>query len=93
MSSSTNGVDGDENRRAHHRNNRAVQAALRVGHDKNLVAIRDGTLETVTFGKRRLIIIASYRRALERQQRGPPTDARRNTVVPALGLSKRPPAT
>jgi hypothetical protein len=67
-----------------------------LGTTKIWELIRDGTLETVTFGKRRLILVDSYRRALARQQRVPPGDARRNRggAIPSLG-SKRggpPPA-
>jgi hypothetical protein len=66
-----------------------------LGTTKIWELIRDGTLETVTFGKRRLILVDSYRRALARQ-RASPSDARRNKggAIPSLG-SKRggpPPA-
>ena len=65
-----------------------------LGTTKIWELIRDGTLGTVTFGKRRLIVVDSYRRALARQ-RAAPGDARRNRsgAIPSLG-SKRggPPA-
>jgi hypothetical protein len=60
-----------------------------LGTTKIWELIGDGTLETVSFGARRLIVIDSYRRALARQ-RAEPGDARRNRggAIPSLG-SKR----
>jgi hypothetical protein len=51
--------------------------------------IHDGDLETVAIGRRRLVLIDSYRRLIEKLRQGAPQDARRNSTVPSLGSTKR----
>jgi hypothetical protein len=46
--------------------------------------ISRGELESVAVGRRRLVIVDSYRRLIE-ERRGQPADCRRNTAVPAAG--------
>ena len=47
--------------------------------------IHDCKLESIGIGRRRLVLLASYRQLIKEQQAGPPRDARRNGTVPALG--------
>ena len=56
--------------------------------------IARGEIETITIGKRRLVVIESYVKLVKARRAAPPEDARRNTAVPALGSRKRgdPPA-
>jgi hypothetical protein len=56
-----------------------------LGESKIREMIRDGTLETIVIGGRRLVVVASYLKLVEAELAGPPKDARRNRVVPALG--------
>jgi hypothetical protein len=51
--------------------------------------IHDGDLETVAIGRRRLVLIDSYRRLIEKLRQGTPQDARRNSTVPSLGSTKQ----
>jgi hypothetical protein len=46
--------------------------------------IHDGRLETIAVGRRRLILLDSYRQLIEQQRAAPPQDCRRNTAVPPL---------
>ena len=56
-----------------------------VGQTKIRELIRDGRIETVAIGKRRLVVVDSYRRLIQEELNGLPKDARRNDAVPALG--------
>ena len=56
-----------------------------LGESKVREMMRDGALETITVGARRLIVVASYLRMVEAELEGPPKDARRNNAVPAPG--------
>jgi len=60
-----------------------------LGKTKTWELIHDGTLKTIVIGRRRLIVLDSYRRLIAAQQTGPPGDARRNNTVPPIGSSKR----
>jgi hypothetical protein len=51
--------------------------------------IAEQELETISVGKRRLVVIASYRRLVERKLAEGPQDARRNNRVPAAGSKAR----
>ena len=53
--------------------------------------IADQQLETINIGKRRLVVIASYRRLVERKLAEAPQDARRNNRAPAAGSKARRP--
>jgi hypothetical protein len=55
-----------------------------LGESTVWAMIHDGRLETIAIGRRRLVLIDSYRRLIERQRTGPQLDARRNGVVPPL---------
>ena len=52
--------------------------------------LREGELQSIAVGRRRLILLASYHQFIERQRAGPPLDARRNKTVPPLGSTARP---
>jgi hypothetical protein len=56
-----------------------------VGQTKIRELIRDGRIETVAIGKRRLVVVDSFRRLIQEELNGLPKDARRNDAVPALG--------
>jgi hypothetical protein len=56
-----------------------------IGLTKAREMVRDGVVETITIGARRLVVVDSYRRLIEKELAGPPKDARRNNHVPALG--------
>ena len=56
-----------------------------------LAMIHDRRLESIAIGRRRLVLIDSYRKLIERQRAAPPQDARRNTAVPRLGSKRRTP--
>jgi hypothetical protein len=60
-----------------------------LGESTIWAMIHDGRLESIAIGRRRLVLIESYRRLIEQQRAAPPRDARRNSAVPPLG-SKRP---
>jgi hypothetical protein len=60
-----------------------------VGVSKILELIRERRLDTITIGKRRLVVVASYQKLIEQELAGPPKDARRNGAVPAAGSRKR----
>jgi hypothetical protein len=53
---------------------------------------RNGTIKTISIGKRRLVVLESYRQYIEAQLAEPPKDARRNSIVPPLGSTKQQPA-
>jgi hypothetical protein len=52
--------------------------------------ISQGKLETITIGRRRLIVVASWRRLVAEQQAAGPGDARRNGKVAPLGGRRFP---
>jgi hypothetical protein len=54
--------------------------------------IARGELETINIGKRRLVLVESYRKRIEELKGKPPQDARRNSVVPAIGTKRSAPA-
>ena len=56
-----------------------------LGHSKVWEMISSGEIETITVGKRRLVVVDSYRRLVARKLAEPRQDARRNAAVPALG--------
>jgi hypothetical protein len=60
-----------------------------LGESTVWVMLNDGRLESIAVGRRRLVLVDSYRRLIDEQLSAPPQDARRNGAVPALG-SKRP---
>jgi hypothetical protein len=47
--------------------------------------IKDGKIETVAIGARRLVVVESYRRLVAQKLEEPPADARRNSAVPSFG--------
>ena len=59
-----------------------------VGESTAWAMIARREIETITIGKRRLVVVASYRRLVEERKAQPPQDARRNKAVPALGSGK-----
>jgi predicted DNA-binding transcriptional regulator AlpA len=63
-----------------------------LGQSTIWAMIRDGRLESIAIGRRRLVLVDSYRQLIKAQRA--PQDARRNHAVPALGSSgKRKAAT
>src|SRR5690348_13492412 len=50
--------------------------------------IARGEVETISIGKRRLVIVESYRRRVEKLKAQPPQDARRNKTVPPFGSGR-----
>ena len=58
-----------------------------LGETKTRELITLGELESVVAAGRRLVIISSYHRYIEREKAKPPQDARRNKAgaIPALG--------
>jgi hypothetical protein len=50
--------------------------------------IARGEVETISIGKRRLVVVESYRRRVEKLKAQPPQDARRNRTVPAFGSGR-----
>jgi hypothetical protein len=62
-----------------------------LGESTVWAMIHDRRLESVAIGRRRLVLIDSYRKLIERQRAAPPQDARRNTAVPRLGSKRRTP--
>jgi len=53
------------------------------------VLIRAGRLKTVDSGRRKMIIVDSYRALIRELKALPLQDARRNNTVPALGSGRR----
>jgi hypothetical protein len=51
--------------------------------------IRQGRLTTVRSGRRRMIVVDSYRELIRELKALPQQDARRNNTVPALGSGRR----
>jgi predicted DNA-binding transcriptional regulator AlpA len=51
--------------------------------------IADQRLQTISVGRRRLVVVDSYRRLIAAQLQGSPTDARRNDTVPPIGSKRR----
>jgi hypothetical protein len=47
--------------------------------------IKDNFIETVAIGRRRLIVVDSYRKYLTDRQKAGPVDCRRNGFVPTVG--------
>jgi excisionase family DNA binding protein len=62
-----------------------------LGESTVWAMIHDGRLESVAIGRRRLVLIESFRKLIEQQRAAPPRDARRNSTVPALGSKKANP--
>jgi predicted DNA-binding transcriptional regulator AlpA len=60
-----------------------------LGESTIWAMIHDGRLESIAIGRRRLVLIESYRRLIEQQRAAPPRDARRNSAVPPLGSKRR----
>jgi hypothetical protein len=58
-----------------------------LGESTIWAMIHDGRLETIAIGRRRLVLIDSYRRLIKQQRAEAPKDARRNGTVPALGTA------
>src|SRR5438105_6792918 len=56
-----------------------------LGESTVWAMIHDGRLETIAIGRRRLVLIDSYRRLIKQQRAEAPKDARRNGTVPPLG--------
>jgi hypothetical protein len=52
--------------------------------------LREGKLQSICVGRRRLVLLASYHEFIERQRAGPPLDARRNKTRPPLGSKANP---
>lgn len=63
-----------------------------LGESTVWAMIHDRRLESIAIGRRRLVLIDSYRKLIERQRAAPPQDARRNTAVPQPGSKRRTPA-
>jgi hypothetical protein len=61
-----------------------------LGNTKTYELIGDGTLITVAVGRRRLVVVESYLRLLERLQ-ATGGDARRNRAMPSLGSTRAKP--
>jgi len=59
-----------------------------VGESTAWAMIARGEVETISIGKRRLVVVESYRRLVEERKALPPQDARRNNAVPALGSGR-----
>lgn len=62
-----------------------------LGESTVWAMIHDRRLETIAIGRRRLVLIDSFRRLIEQQRAAPPSDARRNSAVPALGNKRAEP--
>jgi hypothetical protein len=57
-----------------------------LGQSTVWAMLADGRLEAIAVGRRRLVLIDSYRRYIAQQRSGPPVDCRRNKkTVPPLG--------
>jgi hypothetical protein len=54
-----------------------------LGQSTVWAMIHDGRLESIAIGRRRLVLVDSYRQLIKAQRA--PQDARRNHAVPALG--------
>jgi hypothetical protein len=63
-----------------------------VGESTGWSWANQGLIETVAVGKRRLVVVESYRRLIAQRLQEPQGDARRNAAVPALGTKLRPEA-
>ena len=63
-----------------------------IGESTAWEMVRVGTVRTISIGKRRLVVLDSYRQYIEAQLAQPPKDARRNSIVPPLGSTKQQPA-
>jgi hypothetical protein len=61
-----------------------------IGESTGWEWAKQGLIETVAIGHRRLVVVESYRRLIAQRLREPQGDARRNAAVPALG-TKFPP--
>lgn len=62
-----------------------------LGESTVWAMIRDGRLESIAIGRRRLVLIESYRRLIQQQLAAPPRDARRNSAVSPLGGKRHHP--
>jgi hypothetical protein len=60
-----------------------------IGESTAWEMVRGGTVRTISIGKRRLVVLDSYRQYIEAQLAQPPKDARRNSMVPPLGSTKQ----
>jgi hypothetical protein len=60
-----------------------------IGESTAWEMVRRGTVQTISIGKRPLVVLASYRQYIEAQLAEPPKDARRNATVPSLGSTKQ----
>ena len=60
-----------------------------IGESTAWEMVRSGTVQTINIGKRRLVVLDSYRRFIDAQLAEPPKDARRNGTVPSLGSGKK----
>jgi hypothetical protein len=60
-----------------------------LGESTIWAMVRDGRLKTFTVGRRRLVLVDSYRKLIEQQRDAPLADARRNECVPRLGSRGR----
>jgi hypothetical protein len=63
-----------------------------IGESTAWQMVRGGKVQTISIGKRRLVVLDSYRQYIEAQLAEPPKDARRNRAVPSLGSRKQQPA-
>jgi hypothetical protein len=59
-----------------------------LGESTTWELISQGKLQTIAVGRRRLIILDSYRRLIREQLAAGPGDCRRNPNVPALGSGR-----
>src|SRR5215470_10032682 len=66
-----------------------------LGESTILAMIGDGRLGSVAIGRRRLVLIESYRRLIAQQRAATPRDAPRNPPLPPLAIKRHdgpPPA-
>ncbi len=66
----------------------ATARSMGLGETKLKELIRDGILETVVIGHRRLVLFVSVQRYIE-SLRDQPADPRRNQAVPKAGERRR----
>jgi predicted DNA-binding transcriptional regulator AlpA len=58
-----------------------------LGQSTIWAMLHDGRLESISIGRRRLVLLDSYHRLIQQQQASLPQDARRNGTVPPLGTT------
>lgn len=64
---------------------RFAKEIAHISESATWALVSRGELETIAIGRRRLVVVESYRQLIAKKLAEPPQDARRNQAVPPLG--------